>query len=73
MTTTTEPSAYTVGATKGYETYLDTDSDAGKGVGGIAFRTREEAQAVLDAEDGFLPRAWIGHTFTSSGTSLVGP
>lgn len=52
----TTPNAYTVGASGGYEHYIATDPDAGKGVGGIAFRTREEAAATLD--DGCLPPVW---------------
>ena len=58
MSPVTEPNAYTVGATQGYERYLDEDPAAGKGIGGIAYRTREEAQAVLDEHDGCLPPKW---------------
>lgn len=48
--------AYTVGNPVSYEPSLD-GGEVLKGVGGAVFRTRGDAEAVL--EDGYLPRSWF--------------
>ncbi len=52
-----EPDAYTVGNPESYEPYMDEYPEPMKGVGGVVFLTREEAEET--AKGGFLPKEWF--------------
>ncbi len=51
--------AYTLGNPDRYEPYMDEDFDEPpmKAPGGVVYRTRKEAEAMV--ADGFLPKEWF--------------
>lgn len=50
--------AYTLGNPETYEPALDR-GPVYKSVGGVVYRSSEEAQEVLDAHEGYLPPDWF--------------
>lgn len=60
--------AYTVGNPDSYEEYLDTEETM-KGVGGVVFITKEEAEASV--ADGFLPFDWYERVIPGKVYGLV--
>jgi hypothetical protein len=56
-----EPTAYTVGNPEAYEPYIDEEHKPMKQIGGVVFKAREEAEALV--ADGFLPTEWFDGKF----------